>query len=131
MEMKKYITDYTLGERLDYINSINFVSLYKEIRKRVNDENISFELKTTINNERNELRIAIVSKEDLKDRCGIMSNLYESVKLETFNSAVCTDKEGKIYYWCTIEFRFSYKDGGSNGADILKAVYKNDEWSFA
>ena len=128
--MKKYITDYTLGERLDYINTIKFEGLYEEVRKRVNDEKINFELKTTINNERNELRIGIVSKENLKDRCGIMSNLYESVKIETFNSALSATKDGEIYYWCSMEFRYQFKDGGSNGTTILYANYKNGEWSF-
>lgn len=128
--MKKYITDYTLGERLEYAGAIKFEGLYEEVRKRVNDKNISFETKIIVNNERNELRIGLVSKENLKDRCGIMSNLYESVKIETFNSALSTTEDGEIYYWCSMEFRYQFKDGGSNGATILYANYKNGEWSF-
>lgn len=124
--MKKYLSDYTNEEIESFVESINFEELYQEIRNKVGDDSLQFEMKY----ERN--RIEIINTENLKDKCGIMAVAYNEVRLATFNTSIFVEEEsGELAYWCTIHYEYEITNGGSNGITILTAHYKNRKWNFS
>lgn len=75
--------------------------------------------------------IKAFSKE-LRDKCGVMSEVFDTVKIDLFNSVITTDKNtGELYFWCTPHFKYRIKDGGRNGIEICTAVFtEKDGWSI-
>lgn len=69
---------------------------------------------------------------DLSDKCGIMSEVFSSVKIDLFNSAINTDKDsGVMFFWCTPHFSYQMKEGGSNGLKICTATFTvEDGWNI-
>lgn len=62
--------------------------------------------------------------EDVRDKCGIMSEVFDSVVIDLFNSSITTDKNtGELYFWCTPHFSYHLKEGGSNGVEICTAIF--------
>lgn len=72
------------------------------------------------------------SSRELKDKCGIMSEVFDTVKIDLFNSVITTDKNtGELFFWCTPHFSYHIKGGGSNGIKICTAIFtEKDEWSI-
>lgn len=66
--------------------------------------------------------ITLVSKEDFADSCGVMSDVYKSVKLETFNKEVKDN-----CYYTSLDWTFEYKIGGSTGTEFLRVWYNHPE----
>lgn len=62
----------------------------------------------------------IVSKEDFADSCGVMSSVYESVKLESFSRQIKDN-----YYYTSLHWQFKYKNGGQNGTEFLRVWYNH------
>lgn len=62
----------------------------------------------------------LVSKEDFADSCGVMSDVYRSVKLETFNKKVKDN-----CYYTSLDWTFEYKIGGQNGTEFLRVWYNH------
>ena len=62
----------------------------------------------------------IVSKEDFADSCGVMSDVYESVKLESFSRQIKDN-----YYYTSLHWQFKYRDGGQNGTEFLRVWYNH------
>ena len=62
----------------------------------------------------------LVSKEDFADSCGVMSDVYESVKLESFSRQIKDN-----YYYTSLHWQFKYKDGGQNGTEFLRVWYNH------
>lgn len=68
--------------------------------------------------------------EDVRDKCGIMSEVFDSVVINLFNSSITTNKNtGELYFWCTPHFSFNMKAGGSNAIEICTAIFtEKDGW---
>ena len=67
---------------------------------------------------------------NLADKCGIMSDAFDSVNLYLFNSSITTDKNVGTYFWCTPHFRYHLKEGGSNAIKLCTAVFTaEDGWN--
>ena len=64
----------------------------------------------------------LVSKEDFANSCGVMSDVYESVKLESSSRHIKDN-----YYYTSLAWRFKYKDGGHNGTQFLSVWYNHPE----
>ena len=62
----------------------------------------------------------LVSKEDFADSCGVMSDVYESVKLESFSRQIKDN-----YYYTSLHWQFKYKEGGHNGTEFLRVWYNH------
>ena len=62
----------------------------------------------------------LVSKEDFADSCGVMSDVYRSVKLRTFSMQVKDN-----YYYTSLDWRYSIKEGGHNGVHFLEVWYNH------
>ena len=62
----------------------------------------------------------LVSKEDFANSCGVMSDVYESVKLESFSRQIKDN-----YYYTSLHWQFKYKDGGQNGTEFLRVWYNH------
>ena len=64
--------------------------------------------------------LELVSKEDFADSCGVMSDVYRSVKLRTFSMQVKDN-----YYYTSLDWRYSIKEGGHNGVHFLEVWYNH------
>lgn len=64
--------------------------------------------------------VRLVSKEDFADSCGVMSDVYESVKLQSFSVQVKDN-----YYFTALDWSYNIKAGGHNGIDFLRAWYNH------
>lgn len=64
--------------------------------------------------------VRLVSKEDFADSCGVMSDVFESVKLQSFSAQVKDN-----YYYTTIDWAYGIKSGGHNGISLLSAWYNH------
>ena len=68
----------------------------------------------------------LVCKEDFANSCGVMSDVYESVKLQSFSRQI-TDS----YYYTSLDWQFEYKEGGHNGIEFLRVWYNHPENPYA
>lgn len=64
----------------------------------------------------------LVSKENFANSCGVMSDVYESVKLQSFSRHIKDN-----YYYTDLDWQFKYKEGGHNGTDFLSVWYNHPE----
>lgn len=64
----------------------------------------------------------LVSKEDFADSCGVMSDVYRSVKLRTFSMQLREN-----YYYTSLDWQFEDKTGGRNGIEFLRVWYNHPE----
>ena len=64
--------------------------------------------------------VSLVSKEDFADSCGVMSDVFESVKLQSFSVQVKDN-----YYYTSIDWAYAIKSGGHNGIGLLSAWYNH------
>lgn len=62
----------------------------------------------------------LVSKENFADSCGVMSSVYESVKLQSFSRHIKDN-----YYYTRLDWQFKYKAGGHNGTELLEVWYNH------
>jgi len=66
--------------------------------------------------------IKVSSKEDFSKKCGVMSSVYDWVKLGNFGGGLTEDG----HYWLLLNFSWTYKSGGSNSTELVTAW-----WNFA
>lgn len=123
-----YLSDYSNDEILDFFNSIYFKPLLDKI-----NELIGLELTYDISIEKNSFGkynyFEIKNKENLVDNFPILALAWKEFKVSTFNANICCDKKtGELSLWCTIDFSYKHCGGGTNGATILTAWYRNGEW---
>ena len=64
----------------------------------------------------------LVCKEDFANSCGVMSDVYESVKLQSFSRQIINN-----YYYTSLDWQFEYKEGGHNGIEFLRVWYNHPE----
>ena len=64
----------------------------------------------------------LVCKEDFANSCGVMSDVYESVKLQSFSRQITNN-----YYYTSLDWQFEYKEGGHNGIEFLRVGYNQPE----
>jgi len=124
--MKRYVSKFKEDNQLldQIISTIDLTPLENEVKKRLG---VSIPLSISKISSRKEY-LSVQSK-DLTKLTGILKNIYSSFILKTFNSAI-NDKEPT--WWMTLDFRFEYKSGGSNGTELLTSLYNYEtkEWSF-
>ena len=123
-----YLSDYSNDEILDFFNSIDFKPLLDKINSL-----IGLELTYDISIEKNSFGtyscFKIKNKENLVDNFPILALAWKEFKVSTFNANICCDKKtGELKIWCTIDFSYRHYSGGTNGATILTAWYRNGEW---
>lgn len=73
--------------------------------------------------------IDIVSQ-DLTEHTGIMSEYYESFRVEAFSNNIVSDDEN--LYWVQMSFRWTMKTYGSNGHTFKDVFYdfKKQSWFY-
>ena len=123
-----YLSDYSNDEILDFFNSIDFKPLLDKINSL-----IGLELTYDISIEKNSFGtynyFKIKNKENLVDNFPILALAWKEFKVSTFNANICCDKKtGELKIWCTVDFSYRHCSGGTNGATILTAWYRNGEW---
>lgn len=93
-----------------------------ESQLKVLEQYISNIIKEPVNFDLQESRygIRLVSKEDFADSCGVMSNVYESVKLQSFSVQVNNN-----YYYTSLDWSYITKTGGHNSIDFIRIWYNH------
>jgi hypothetical protein len=61
---------------------------------------------------------------------GIFMNAVKEVELETFNSTVKYDKDGRLVWWATWALTYTILDGGTNGMTFLTTWYYFDDMTW-
>lgn len=69
------------------------------------------------------------SSEDLVDKVGFLSLMFESIQITQFNSSISV-KDDDIQYWGTACFSYQHPSGGSNGYTFCMFRFDGSEWSF-
>jgi hypothetical protein len=107
------------------ITTIDLTPLENEVKKRIGTS-VQFIISKQKGRTQDYL---IVESKDLTKYTGIFKNIYKYCILKTFNSAI-NDKEPT--WWMTLDFKFEYKSGGSNGTELLTSWYNYEtkEWTF-
>lgn len=118
-------------ELLNFIDQIDFNELNNILSDRLGDtvRLIPGEAKPFSDYNSEGYKIPAES-DDVTEKCGIMSSVFDSVVIHLFNSRVLMDKDtNKPYFWCTPHFRYHMKEGGSNGLSICTATFTlEDGW---
>lgn len=123
-----YLSDYSDDEILDYFNSIDFKPLLDKINELIGLE-LTYDISIEKNNFGTYNYFKIKNRENLIDNFPILALAWKEFKVSTFNANICCDKKtGELKIWCTIDFSYRHYSGGTNGATILTAWYKNGEW---
>lgn len=66
--------------------------------------------------------VTFVSKEDFADSCGVMSDIFESVKLQSFDLQL----DNNCYY-TIIDWVYGTKSGGHNSINLLSVWYNHSK----
>lgn len=134
-EDKVYLSDRE-EEAKEFFSKIDFEPLFDKIRKTVGDNTIQFKQPELKKFNYNRFDVDFES-ENLADRCGIMSCVYDTVVIDNFGGGISQEKDestegdNNLYLWLPIDFSYQYKSGGSNGTEILVAIYtEKDGWKY-
>ena len=127
-KIRKYVSEFSEEEINEFVSKIDWNAL---------NEHVSQLIGIKVNMVPGELRkgqyISVEDKTNYADKCGIMSPVFENVSVDCFNSALAVNKSnGKLFYWCTPHFSYTYKTYGSNGTEICRATFigKEEGWVF-
>ena len=120
------------SEVLEFAKKIDFDDLSNLVSKHLNAGSSIKLIPGEIKQEYNGHYYIPAESGELKDKCGIMSEVFESVKIELFRSSITTSKNtGELYLWCTPHFSFNMKEGGSNSIEICTAIFTGkDGWNI-
>ena len=118
----KSIDTITEAEEVDSENSTLIEDMKSQLK--VLEQYIFNIIKEPIHFDVNEDKFGpeLVCKEDFANSCGVMSDVYESVKLQSFSRQI-TDN----YYYTSLDWQFEYKEGGHNGIEFLRVWYNHPE----
>ena len=127
-KIRKYVPEFSEEEINEFVSKIDWNAL---------NEHVSQLIGIKVNMVPGELRkgqyISVEDKTNYADKCGIMSPVFENVSVDCFNSSLAVNKSnGKLFYWCTPHFSYTYKTYGSNGTEICRATFigKEEGWVF-
>ena len=126
--MKKYLSDFTKEEVLEFANRIPFDKLFEEVEKATGVKNANLRVKE-IKEEYGMPKYIYYTSDNIAEQCGIMACTFKEVKIENFTSCI-TVKDEKLGYCTTVNFSYEHKDGGRNGLNILSAIYVDGEENF-
>ena len=117
-------------EARGFFSNIDFEPLFTKIRELVGDNSIQFNEPQF--GKYNYDRFDIEFKSDnLADKCGIMSIVYDTVEIDSFGGGISNDNQGNLFLWVPVHFSFKYKQGGTNGINLIDATFTTAEgWKF-
>ena len=131
MTIKKY-ERFKEAEGKGPWNEVDLSPLEKEIKK-ITGESIKLNI---VNEKHNgsQVFVRLTSDKNLASKAGIMSTVFDSIFIQSFNSTVTLAAEG-MRWWITMDFRWQNNKkagGGSNGATFLEAWYdfNTEKWTF-
>lgn len=129
--MERYVKKFKEDDELDLLkqieSTVDLSPLEAEV-KRLLGKDIKFKISIDYGRP---LHLHVESQ-DLTAFTGILKKFYATSKVETFNSSVKKESNGDIVWWMTLDFAFSYRNGGSNGVLLLSAWYNlnTKKWKF-
>jgi hypothetical protein len=106
-----------MEEKKSKIESVDFKAAEAAIASEIGVP-VHFEIEV------NEKGVRIKSKEDFKDHCGVMSSIYEEVRICNFGGGFLEDTR---YFRFPVHWQFSYKAGGSNGTGLIELIWDSKE----
>lgn len=123
-----------------FFTSIDFAPLVQKIREVIGDDSVLFTEGPDLGKFDYDRWNVEISSENIADKCGVMSCVYEKVLIKNFGGGISTMKdsidaneenENDLFLWLPINFQYTYKDGGFNGTELLRANYTSkDRWKF-
>lgn len=126
---KVYLSDRE-EEAKQFFDSIDFEPLFAKIRELVDDDSIKFSEPQFGKFNYDKFDVDFKS-DNLADKCGIMSVVYDKVEIDNFGGGISDDNEGNLFIWVPVHFSFKYKNGGTNGTSLVDATFTTAEgWKF-
>ena len=111
-----------------YIESIDFTELEQLVSSAIGLD-VKFKVGEVKVSRGGGYYAEVCDERNFADKCGVMSCIFKTVKIDCFNAVVAKDREtGKWYFWCTPHFAYDFKSGGSNGHGIATGVYMDWKW---
>ena len=123
----KYNPDKYTARQLN--NRLSFAGLETKLQQVLG---VVVNLKGEMFEERKRLKVKLMSQ-NLFDKVGMLSTIMEDVRIHDWGSSVLEHENGDIVLSVSLHFCWDFKDGGSNGHDLLfQAFYNFDrrEWAF-
>lgn len=121
------MSGFTSEEKEEFVREIDLKPFFDEIRKRMKINDISF--KSEIKHDRFGAPYISFVSDNIADKCGVLSVIMKEVYINNFSSQV-SDKEGKLSYYLTASFDWTFNDDGMNGHTLLRGYYENGYWTF-
>ena len=135
-EDKVYLSDREEEVR-QFFDSIDFEPFFAKIREKVGDNSIKFNKPELQKFSYDSFPVKFES-EDLTDKCGVTSCLYNKIIIGNFGGGISSGKDSidsteetkdDLFIWMPAHFKFEYKSGGSNGTELITGVYSaKDGW---
>lgn len=118
-----------LSEYQSFIDSLDFTEVNRVLGNMI-QQRTDFRI-TSVRSVRGQVIFEGEDSNEYSERCGVMSCVFKEVKIRTFSTELSRDTiTGNIRLAMTLDFAFSLKEGGSNGAQLLTCWYNNGKWSF-
>lgn len=116
-----------MDKLFEFAEQIPMEELYAEIRKRTGLSDLKFNHRVA--DSRGAVRIYVESEDIVEKLPRFLTLMFSEMVLSTFNTEV-VEKDGKIFWWGSISFRYHHPSGGSNGYNFLTFWYENNSWTF-
>ena len=134
MTIKKYskFNSFKEEEKDSPWYDVDLSPLEKEIKKIIG-ESVTLKIQE-VSKRGSKVFVPLKNDKNLASKAGIMSVVYDTLFVQSFNSTVSL-KESGLSWWIQMDFRYKYNKiagGGSNGATFLTAWYdfNTEKWKF-
>jgi len=131
--MKAKLSDITINEnnmeRVAFAETIDFTELFDHVTAFANVGCNFFQPEISTN--RSDVYITFMS-DDITAQTGPFAAILKHCYIYSFSNSVFRDKNnGEIGYWVSVNIRYEHKDGGSNGMEMVRALFRNGKWEFS
>ncbi|WP_299994548.1 hypothetical protein [uncultured Clostridium sp.] len=138
-ELKEKFYERENKRKLELLRTLDLEPLFNWLRAVTGIVELEFEV------EKDEKDFEIEFKsQNIVEYSGIMQLNFTGLYIEDFGSGINSTKpryydneeidytkDYDIYYWASIHFNYEHIDGGTNGAKLGSAIYKNGKWEFS
>ena len=119
--MKLRINESNSYERdFEILKAIDYSPLENKLSEVVGS---SIKLTANVKQYRGERPRLEFESQDIRDFCGVFGIVLKDCVLSTFGTGFFKDSDD---IWGRIDLRYSHKEGGSNGMELLRYQYSED-----
>jgi hypothetical protein len=126
--LKNVTIDNNNEELVAFAQTIDFTELFDHVKTFAGIECSFYQPEITTN--RGRVYVSFMS-DDITPQAGLFAPILRCCYIYSFNNSVYKDPATNVIsYSVSVNVRYEHKGGGSNGMDIVFAVYCRDKWTF-